>query len=257
MEEVSYAYGESGWRLEGVSLGVRRGQVLGVIGPNGAGKSTVLRIAAGLLRPGRGRVWLGERPLEKIARREAAREMGYLPQQVAGVYDYRVEEVVGLGRYPHTRGAGFLGADDLAVVERCLEQTETARYRGRRLSHLSGGERQRVLLASVLAQEPRVLLLDEPTTGLDVHHQVAFFRLLRGQAAQGLAVAVVTHDLNLAGLFCDELVLLEAGRVVTEGPVKAVLRAEVLETVYRGAVHVGRHPLSDAPAVLPRKGEVR
>ena len=139
VESVSYAYGEGPWRLEGVSLAVRGGTVTGIIGPNGAGKSTLLRIAAGRLRPGQGRVLLGERELAGIGRREAAREMGYLPQQVEHAFDYRVEEVVALGRYAHVRGAGFLGPADEAVVERCLAQTQTAGYRSRRLSHLSGG----------------------------------------------------------------------------------------------------------------------
>lgn len=251
LEAVSYQYADSAWRLEGVSLAVAEGEVVAVIGPNGSGKSTLLRIGAGILQPLAGRVLLGGRDMARLPRREIARSLGYLPQQVRSDFDYRVEEVVALGRFPHVAGAGFLSAADRAVVDRCLAETEVAECRHRTLSRLSGGERQRVFLASVLAQEPRVLLLDEPTAALDLHHQVRFFRLVRRLAAQGIGVAVVTHDVNLASLYCDRVALLRAGRLVEQGAPEAVLRPDVLHATYGDDVLLSQHPTARRPIVLP------
>ncbi|MBM4033726.1 MAG: ABC transporter ATP-binding protein [Planctomycetes bacterium] len=250
-DAMAYQYPDSAWRLEGVGLAVASGEVLAVIGPNGSGKSTLLRIGAGVLRPLAGQVLLGGRDIARLARRDVARSLGYLPQQVRSDFDYRVEEVVAMGRFPHLAGAGFLSATDRAVVDRCLVETEVAEYRQRTLSRLSGGERQRVFLASVLAQEPRVLLLDEPTAALDLHHQVRFFRLVRRLARQGIGVAVVTHDVNLASLYCDRVALLRSGRLVEQGAPDAVLRPDVLQATYGNDVLLSRHPATGRPIVLP------
>jgi len=255
LDAVSYQYAESDWRLEAASLAVAAGEVAAVIGPNGSGKSTLLRLGAGVLTPRSGRVLLGGRDLARLSRRETARSLGYLPQQVRADFDYSVEEVVAMGRFPHLAGAGFLSAADAAVVDRCLAETEVAEYRQRPLSRLSGGERQRVFLASVLAQEPRVLLLDEPTAALDLHHQVRFFALVRRLARQGIGIAVVTHDVNLASLYCDRVALLRAGRLVEEGTPERVLREEVLQATYGRDVLLSRHPRTGRPIVLPRAGE--
>ncbi len=248
---VSFAYPQSRWSLQNVSLNIAAGQIVGVIGPNGAGKSTLLKIAAGILDSTSGSVRLTGQNIHKLSRRRIARLLGYLPQNVTSTFDYRVEEIVAMGRFPHLSGVGFLQPDDLDLIEHCLEQTETTEYRHRRLSQLSGGERQRVLLASVLAQQPRVLLLDEPTTGLDLHHQVAFFGSLSRLAQDGLAVAVVTHDLNLASQFCNRLLLMRDGQTVVEGPADAVMRQDILSDVYRHSVHVAVHPLTQKPNALP------
>ena len=187
-----------------------------------------------------------------LDRREVARSLGYLPQQVEHTFDYAVEDIVGMGRFPHLSGLGFLSAEDVRVVEESMRQTEMLPYRERHLSHLSGGERQRVFLASVLAQEPRVLLLDEPTTALDIHHQAQFFRLLRQLAESGIAVAVVTHDLNVASFYCERLLLLLDGKPVREGTPGEVIRTEVLAEVYGESVAVDRDARTGRPFVLPR-----
>ncbi len=251
VRHASYSYPPDAWQLHDVSFELGAGQILGIIGPNGAGKSTLLKIAAGILPCAGAQIRLAGQDLHCLSRRRVAQTLGYLPQNVSSIFDYSVQQVVAMGRFAHLAGAGFLSPQDNGIIEECLEQTETAAYRHRPLSHLSGGERQRVLLASVLAQQPRLLLLDEPTTGLDLHHQVAFFSLLAQLASQELAVAVVTHDLNLAGAYCDRLLLLSAGRRVTEGSVEAVIASDVLGPVYRESVHIGRHPLTDKPIVLP------
>ena len=251
VQHASYTYPPDDWRLCDVSFQLAPGQILGIIGPNGAGKSTLLKITAGILPCPAARIQLAGHDLRRLSRRRIAQTLGYLPQNVSSIFDYSVQQVVAMGRFAQLSGAAFLSPRDNRIIEDCLEQTETASYRHRPLSHLSGGERQRVLLASVLAQQPRLLLLDEPTTGLDLHHQVAFFSLLARLAAQQFAVAVVTHDLNLAAAFCHRLLLLHAGRTVTEGPVEHVIQPDVLGPVYRHSIHIARHPLTDKPIVLP------
>ena len=251
LEAVSYQYPDSDWRLDAVTLAAASGEVVAVIGPNGSGKSTLLRLGAGVLAPASGRVVLGGRDCSGLPRRAIAQSLGYLPQQVASEFDYRVEEVVAMGRYPHLSGAGFLSVADREVVGRCLAETEIERYRARRLSRLSGGERQRAFLASVLAQEPRVLLLDEPTSSLDLHHQVRFFGLVRRLSAQGIAIMVVTHDVNLASLYCDRIALLRDGRLAELGAPADVLRADVLQATYGDEVLLDTHPQTGRPIVLP------
>ncbi|MBN1765760.1 MAG: ABC transporter ATP-binding protein [Sedimentisphaerales bacterium] len=251
VKSVSFTYPESNWYLRDISFEVGPGEILGIIGPNGSGKSTLLKCAAGILDSTSGEVLLGGHDMKHLSRRMIARFLGYLPQNVASVFDYRVEEVVAMGRFAHLSGTGFLRSEDLHIIHRCLKQTETLPYRGRSLSHLSGGERQRVLLASVLAQEPDILLLDEPTTGLDLHHQVVFFKLLRDQALKNMAVVVVTHDLNLAAQFCHWLLLLDNGSMVKQGHINEVISSETLGRIYRQSIWVDRHPINDKPIVLP------
>ena len=251
IENVCFAYEHRNWHLKNVSLDIYSGEIVGIIGPNGAGKSTLLKIAAGILTEQSGNVNLLGRVLSEIPRRQIAKNLGYLPQNVTSIFDYRAEELVAMGRFPHLQGAGFLQQHDLRQVDLCMRQTETIEYRDRPLSQLSGGERQRVLLASVLAQQPDILLLDEPTTGLDLHHQVAFFQLLSELAKNQMAVAVVTHDLNLAAQFADRLLLLRDGKTVKTGTVPEVIQQNIIKDVYRNSVYVDRHPLTGKPITLP------
>jgi len=253
IEKVCFSYQNSGWQLRNISLELSSGTMLGIIGPNGSGKSTLLKISAGVLAPLSGQILLGKDNIKNKPRRKIAGQLGYLPQNTSSMFDYRVEEVVALGRYPYLSGMGFLQKEDWQIVERCLDQTEIKIYRDRLISQLSGGERQRVWLASILAQEPQVLLLDEPTTGLDLHHQVAFFGLLEELAQNGMAIAVVTHDLNLAGQYCRELMLLRSGEKIISGLVGEVIQDDILAEVYQESLYVGRHPVNGRPIVLPVK----
>lgn len=251
LEHIAHRYTEADWCLADIHIAMNPGEFIGIIGPNGAGKSTLLKIAAGTLSPQNGSVTLLGKNIHTLARRAIAREMAYLPQGVTSLFDYRVEELIAMGRFPHLPAAGFMRPVDIEIVEKCMTLTDTTAFRHRQVSHLSGGEKQRVLLASVLAQEPRVLLLDEPTTGLDIHHQIAFFKRLKDLAAKGIAVATVTHDLNLAGQFCDTLFLMANGREVTTGQVQDVLKQDILAEVYQENIYVGRHPKTGKPIVLP------
>jgi iron complex transport system ATP-binding protein len=255
---ANFRYANSDCGIHDVSIELRPNRMTGLIGPNGAGKSTLMQVAAGLIIPSSGAVSIKGQDISSMSRRQIARHLGYQPQMTdAGIFDHSVEEVVSLGRYAHTDGLGFLSEDDMKVVAHAMARTDTLEFRKRRLTELSGGERQRVLLASVLVQQPEILLLDEPGTGLDIHHQSSLFTMLRTQAQEGLAVAVVTHDLNLAGMFCDELILMAAGKIVARGSVEEVIRQDVLQKVYGKSILVDKHPVLDRPAVFTMPQQYR
>jgi len=251
LEAVSIAFAyEPGRRVfSDLDTGVASGAVVGIIGPNGSGKSTLLRVLSGLLRPQSGRVLINGAPLASVSAMERARKIAFLPQAVNPAFALSVFEVVCLGRYPHVGAFGGIGPHDRAVAERCLLQTDALDLRNRDFLSLSGGERQRVLLASVLAQEPALVLLDEPTAALDIHHQVEVFALLRRLAYDGYGVAVVTHDLNLAGQFCDRLLLLGENHEVATGRPEEVLTAEQLTRAYNAPIRVDRHPALATPLI--------
>jgi iron complex transport system ATP-binding protein len=252
LENIYHRFPDSDWELNISEFTLSSRKVLGIIGPNGSGKSTLLRIAAGVLEPLRGTIRLEHQELQNLDRVTIARHLGYLPQELASLYDVTVEDVVRMGRYAHTKGFGSLDRSDLDAVRYSLEITEMDTLRKRPLSHLSGGERKRAFLASVLAQQPKVLLLDEPTSALDIHYQVQFFRLLRNLAKKGMGVAVVTHDINFASLFSDGLMFLVEGRCIATGPPKHVLTSETMHLVYGKDILMGQHPESNRPFILPR-----
>ena len=256
-EMLAFAYSAGQPVLNAVSTQVKTGEVTGIIGPNGAGKSTLLQLLCGLLIPESGTVRLNDRPLDQYTDRERARLVAYMPQSVSPAFSLSVREVVALGRFPHLGPFGSLGAPDHEIVQACLTQTETTELADRDFLSLSGGERQRVLLASVLAQEPRLLLLDEPTSSLDLPHEAAFFQQLRTLAAQELGIVVVTHDINMAAQFCDRLVLLGKNHcLVKQGAPSDVLQADVLTRAYGSPLLVGVHPQSGGPFVTAPVGGV-
>lgn len=233
--EVSFRYGEPPL-LRGVSLAVDRGEVVGLIGPNGAGKTTLLRLMANLLSPDTGDIRWDGRPVEEMAPRERARYLAYLTQGAPAHWPLAVERVVELGRIPHRAWWQRLSADDQSAVDLAIAQADIERLRGRVVTTLSGGERARVMLARVFATCPALILADEPVASLDPFHQLQVMHSLREHAAGGGGVLVVLHDLNLASRFCDRLVLLDRGRVVTRGSVRDVLGNPALAATY--SVHI-------------------
>lgn len=247
-DSLSFAYEHGPLVLRAVSASVPRGQLTAIVGPNGSGKSTLLQLLAGMLRPAAGAVRLEGKPLSTLRPIARARRIAYLPQQVQPAFSLSVLETVCLGRYPHLGSLGGLREGDIAAARRALAQTDAAHLAARSFGELSGGERQRVLLASVLAQETDYLLLDEPTAALDLHHEAEFFALLRRLADAGAAVAVVTHQINLAAQCCGELLLLGADHALhAAGTPETVMTEAHLAAAYGGAVRVGRHPFAGTP----------
>jgi iron complex transport system ATP-binding protein len=250
-EQVRFGYGARAV-LDGIDLAVGPGEIVGLIGPNGAGKSTLVRALAGIVRPGRGVVRLDGRPLADWTRVERARRIALVPQDPRVEFPYTVLEVALMGRAPHLSALALPRGRDLDIVRGVLERLEVADLEARRIDELSGGERQRVFLARALAQQPAVLLLDEPTTHLDLRHQTGLHDVARQRCRQdGLGVLSVLHDLNLAAAYCDRLVLLAGGRVVCSGPPADVLDPVTLERAFGTRVWVGRHAITGAPVVLP------
>jgi iron complex transport system ATP-binding protein len=219
---------DAGWQvgrttiLRNVSFGVAPGEFVALTGRNGAGKSTLLDLIAGLRRPGAGEIVIDGRPLNAWAARDLARTIVHLPQMIRGDVAFSVEELVLMGRYPHAV-AWTESARDRDAVESAMRRCECTQLRDRRLSTLSGGERQRALLAACLAQEPRLLLLDEPATFLDVEQQLQCFRMLREEVSRGAACIAVTHDINLALTFCSRLLVLAGQSLATDVPVAAAI----------------------------------
>ena len=238
-----------------VSLSVSPGQLLAVAGPNGAGKSTLLRLLSGALVPHAGEVRLDERALGDLSDRERARAIAVVPQSESSPFPVTVREMVAMGRYTHLGPWERAGSRDQAVVERALERCMVTPFAERQLGELSGGERQRVRIARALAQEAPILLLDEPTAGLDLRFQMELFHLLRELRADGLALLLVTHDLNLAARFADRLLLLDRGRAEAMGTPAEILSRETLEAVYEWPLRLVPHPGpgsdTGAPQTIP------
>ncbi|MCO5062149.1 MAG: ABC transporter ATP-binding protein [Kiritimatiellae bacterium] len=224
--------------LHDISLTATPGEVLGLLGPNGAGKTTLLRILSGVHAPWSGRVLLGERPLSSFAPRERAKQIAFVPQGVTIPVPFTVADVVAMGRLPYTSGWARLSDDDETAIAKALDDVGLGAKANTSIHDLSAGEQQRALLALALAQQPRVLLLDEPTAHLDLHHAWNLMRLVGNLAReQQLVVILTTHDLTLAAETCTRLALLEKGRLAAEGSREHVLRSDLLTQVYA-------HPLA-------------
>ena len=247
---VTHRYGARA-ALAGVSFQARGGELVGLLGPNGAGKSTLVRLVAGLAAPAEGAVRLAGLDPARAPRRAVARICALVPQEPRVTWPFTVRETVMMGRAPHQGLLALPTLLDRGAVQGALEACDLVALADRRLDALSGGERRRVFFARALAQEPRVLLLDEPTAFLDLGHQVAAMRLAQLAARGGLCVVAVLHDLNLAAAACDRLVVLSRGRVVAEGPPDPVLTEERVREVWEVPVWRGRNEASGAPVVLP------
>ena len=247
---VSFAYGGAR-ALSDVSLAARAGEFVGLLGPNGAGKSTLVRLVAGLLAPEAGAVRLAGLDPWTASRRTVAQVCALVPQEPRVAWPFTVREAVMMGRSPHQGLLALPTRFDRGAVDGALEACDLVKLAERRLDALSGGERRRVFFARALAQEPRVLLLDEPTAFLDLGHQVAAMRMARLAARGGLCVVAVLHDLNLAAATCDRVVILSAGRVVAEGAPAEVLTAERVREVWDVPVWRGENGVTGAAVVLP------
>jgi iron complex transport system ATP-binding protein len=235
--------------LEAVSLAAKGGELVGLIGPNGSGKSTLLRTMAAIARPTGGVVLLEGRALPGMGAREAAKTLAFVAQHAPDTHGFTGLEIVLTGRYPHLGRFAVEGAKDRSIAHDAMARTDTAEFGERIVATLSGGERQRLFLARGLAQQPRILLLDEPTASLDVAHQLAIFALLRELAAEGLTIVTAIHDLRMAARFCDRLVLLSHGRVLADGAPETVLSTANLAAAFHIAATVFRDPLTGRLAV--------
>jgi iron complex transport system ATP-binding protein len=238
--------------LHDVSLSVTAGDLVGILGPNGSGKSTLLNILAGGLLPQHGSVRLDDRAMTDWSRRDIARRLAIVPQDTHAPFDFTVLDIVLMGRFPHLGTFALEGPEDLAIARRALNATGTAALETRAFNTLSGGEKQRAVIASALAQSPRLLLLDEPTASLDIGHQLEVQALLeRLNGGSGVTMVLSTHDLNLAAALCRRLVLLKDGGVLTSGPTADVLTPGAVRALYGVDADVERHARTGHLTVVP------
>ncbi|MEX2115839.1 MAG: ABC transporter ATP-binding protein [Bacteroidota bacterium] len=242
--------------LNNISFDVPRGDFLSIIGPNGSGKSTLLRLMARILLPGHGRILLEDRPLSSYSRKDLARLVGYVPQETHWLFPFTVMEVVLMGRSPYIGRLGFESREDIDLCRDIMKRTDIEGLAGKPITAISGGERQRVLIARALAQQPSLLLLDEPNAHLDLSHQAGIFEILADYRREHRVTVVwVSHDLNLAALFSDRVLVLaqalETGsHIAAIGTPAEVLTGETIKRVFDASVSVDRHPETGRPRIF-------
>lgn len=240
--------------LTDADLTIAGGELVAVVGPNGGGKTTLIRALLGLVPLAHGGVLLGGRPIATWRRKDLARVVALVPQLEETPFSWRVDDIVAFGRYARRGPLEAMGPEDRAAVDRALERCDVIDLRQRRIETLSGGEWQRVRIARALAQEPELLVLDEPTASLDLGHEMELFELVHRLTADGLAAVVVTHHLNLAARYASRMLLLAGGRIAASGPPSLVMQADLMTRVFRWPVSVV--PLPDgSPQVLALRPE--
>jgi iron complex transport system ATP-binding protein len=229
------------------------GRVVGILGPNGSGKSTLLKLLARVFQPQEGKIELLGDSLSGLSQLAVAKRVALVPQETLQVFPFTIAEMVMMGRSPHHQGWGgwhWEDAEDWRVAQAAMEDLNVSHLGNRLVTEVSGGERQRAVIARALVQEPQILLLDEPTAFLDLHHQLDIARIIkRLNRDRGLTVVLVSHDLNLVSQYCDQILLLNHGRLVAMGSPQMVINPSVIEEVYGCSVLVDRHPQSGLPRV--------
>jgi len=244
------------WSLDNLSFRLETGEILGVVGPNGSGKTSLLKLLAGIMAPSKGEILLGSRPMAQLGQRDIARVVAMVPQDHVQVFPFTVADTVLMGRYPHrpsrlwSLGGGGETEKDLSCAQQAMSDTDVWSLADRLVSELSGGERQRVMVARALAQEPAILLLDEPTAFLDLNHQIEICRLIsRLRSERQLTVVLVSHDLNVASQYCDRVLVLKEGRLIRMGSPEETIQPDLLRMVYGCEVVVDAHPHTGRPRV--------
>ena len=240
--------------LDGVTLAAPAGHITAVVGPNGSGKSTLVRALLGRLPLERGAITLDGDDVAALAPRERARRVAVVPQRESAAFPLPVRELVAFGRHPHRTGFAAWGEADEAAISCAVEAAGISHLVDRSSDELSGGEWQRVRIARALAQRAKALVLDEPTTFLDIAHEMSVFELLASLARDGIAVLLVSHQLNLVARFAGQIVLLHRGTVAAAGTPNDVMRGDILERVYEWPVVVTRDPAVGAPSLVPLRG---
>jgi iron complex transport system ATP-binding protein len=256
-ERLGFAYGTRQALCE-VDMQVHPGEIVGVLGPNGSGKSTLVKVLSGVLEGYSGSASIAGREISDTPRRELARLMAVVPQESTFGFSFTALEVVLMGRHPHLAGLAFESERDLELASQALQRCAADALAHRPIHELSSGERQRVVFAKALTQQPRVLLLDEPASFLDIRHQVEIYDIVRSLVAENrCSVLTVMHDLNLAAEYCDRIYLLRDGRIEAAGPTAEVLTYANLTRVFETEVYVDTNTLTGRLLVVPLAGRIQ
>ncbi|NLM09328.1 MAG: heme ABC transporter ATP-binding protein [Clostridiaceae bacterium] len=251
VEDLSFSYGNREV-LKNICASFKPGMVCGLLGPNGSGKTTLLKNIASILKPEKNAVYINCRDITKMTPPEIAKEMALVPQSTNIDFDFTVEDIVMMGRTPHIKGFSNETNEDREIVQWALETARVNHLKGRSIKSISGGELQRVVIARALAQKTRIILLDEPVSQLDIHHQLSIMETItRLSHEQKLTIVTVLHDLNLAAEYCDIIYLLKDGCIVCGGPPKEVLTYDKIENVYDIVCLVYENPVSKKPHIIP------
>ncbi len=254
MERLDKFYGDR-QVLKQLGCAIAEGEFFGILGPNGSGKSTLLKLLSGIEKPDAGEMTLNGTPISDYTRKQLSRVLAVLQQEPIPPASFTVREVVEMGRYPYQNWLGDERSGSGEIVEAVLDQLNLAELQHCSLSELSGGERQRVALAKAMAQQPSLLLLDEPTTYLDIGNQIQMLDIVKAwQRERTMTVVAVLHDLNLASMYCDRMMLLHEGAIVGIGTPEELVQGDLIQRVYGTEPIVVRHPLYGLPQILLRQG---
>ena len=254
VQNLTLSYGHN-VVVSDLTFQVLPGEMVGLIGPNGSGKSTIIKALSRVIRPYSGKILLDGKNISKIPRGELACLLGVVPQMPLLPSTFTAFEIVLMGRNPHLGLLQYEGARDLAITWQAMERTATQSLAERRVGEISGGEIQRIVIARVLAQEPKSILLDEPTANLDISHQVEILDLIKNLCLENnLTVVAALHDLNLASQYCDRLILINNGRVHAQGTPREVINSRNIKEVYGAEGCVYAHPVNGLPVVLLKAG---
>lgn len=255
LKQLAYAH-HGGQIIHNINITLQPNSIYGIIGPNGVGKSTLLQLIAGVIQPTAGEVKLDHKSLQSYSRKHLAQKIAVLQQGGLPPLSFTVDEVVGLGRFPYQSWLGFEAASAETTIEEAIEMMGLTHLRYRRLDQLSGGERQRVALAKIIVQEPSILLLDEPTTYLDIGYQQSIMDVVQNwQKRKELLVIAVLHDLNLAAIYCEQLIALHKGEIYCTGSPNEVMKSSIISTLYDADTVIIDHPQLQVPQLLLQRRE--
>lgn len=249
VKDLSFSFG-SKEVLKNLNMSIKSGAFISIIGPNGSGKSTFLKNISTYLKPQKGIVVLENKDINKLPRKEISKRISMVPQNTALEFDFKVKDMVMMGRYPYIDRFRGETAEDIKIAEKAMAYTNTLILSDRMFNELSGGEKQRVILAQALAQQPNILLLDEPVSHLDLQHQVEILDLIKRMSMQECkTVIAVLHDLNMASVYSNYIVILKEGRIFAEGEPQKVLNSENIEAVFKTKVYISNNPITGRPYI--------
>jgi iron complex transport system ATP-binding protein len=253
LDKINFSY-EGNRVIRNLSLEIQAGTWLGVIGPNGVGKTTLINLISGLLKPNSGEIELDEKNLKAYTRKEVAKQIAVVPQTNPFAFSFTALEIVLMGRHPYLKRFGLETRNDLDIAKDSMEKTDTWQFRDRPIDELSGGERQRVLIARALTQDPKILLLDEPTTFLDIKHQLDVMEILSElNKKEGLTIISAIHDINLAVSYCGEIAILDNGTIFKRGVSADIITYANLKETFNADVYVGVNEFTGKPYYVPMK----